>query len=189
MASQSTLRHSNNPFFVLYTRYLDLIRKRTNPTSRSTKLLAALALLASIITSSYAGRRWWLGRRAEKERGQRLLRRNSGLRGKDGSRTVYVPHKSSTSKVTIYPTKPTTFDAHRRLFLQPPAAARLSDGGIPQVPPPQTKPGLNLAFLHQFLSLGSIMIPRWGRCVFNFRLWCFPRESVILECSRTDVQQ
>ncbi len=32
----------------------------------------------------------------------------------------------------------------------------------PQVPPPQTKPGLNLAFLHQFLSLLSIMIPRWN---------------------------
>jgi ATP-binding cassette subfamily D (ALD) long-chain fatty acid import protein len=30
-----------------------------------------------------------------------------------------------------------------------------------QVPPPQTKPGLNLAFLHQFLSLLNIMIPRW----------------------------
>lgn len=81
---------------------------------------------------------------------------------KDGSRVIFVPYRDSTSKVTIHPTKPTTFDAHRRLFLNPPRAARLADiqqGS--QVPPPQTKPGLNLAFLHQFLSLMSIMIPRW----------------------------
>lgn len=68
-----------------------------------------------------------------------------------------------TSRVTINPTKPTTFDAHRRLFLNPPASTRLRDGeSSGQVPPPTTKPGLNLAFLHQFLSLGSIMVPRWG---------------------------
>ena len=68
-----------------------------------------------------------------------------------------------TSKVKIHPTKPTTFDAHRRLFLNPPASTRLRDGEASgQVPPPTVKPGLNLAFLHQFLSLGSIMVPRWG---------------------------
>jgi ATP-binding cassette subfamily D (ALD) long-chain fatty acid import protein len=61
----------------------------------------------------------------------------------------------------IHPTKPTTFDAHRRLFLNPPASARSSEDGS-AIPPPTTKPGLNLAFLHQFLSLGSIMVPRWG---------------------------
>lgn len=72
-----------------------------------------------------------------------------------------MPYKDGTSSVTIYPTKETTFDAHRRLFLQPPRAAGLGDGYQPQVPPPQTKPGLNLAFLHQFLSLLNIMIPRW----------------------------
>lgn len=94
-------------------------------------------------------------------RGQRLLRRNSGLRGKDGSRTIFVPYRSSTARVTIYPTKPMTFDAHRRLFLNPPRAARLGDGQL-QVPPPNIKPGLNIAFIHQFLSLLSIMIPHWN---------------------------
>lgn len=84
-----------------------------------------------------------------------------GLKNKDGSRVIFVPYKDSTSKVTIYPTKSLTFDAHRRLFLNPPRASGLSDGVTPQIPPPQTKPGLNLAFLHQFLSLLSIMIPRW----------------------------
>jgi ATP-binding cassette subfamily D (ALD) long-chain fatty acid import protein len=64
--------------------------------------------------------------------------------------------------VTIHPTKPTTFDAHRRLFLNPPRAARRGDeDAVSQIPPLTTKPGLNLAFLHQFLSLMSIMIPRW----------------------------
>jgi ATP-binding cassette subfamily D (ALD) long-chain fatty acid import protein len=116
----------------------------------------------TIIAGGAGGRRWWKKRTSEKEEGQRLLRRNSGLKHNDGSRTIFVPYKSSTSKVTIYPTKPTTFDAHRRLFLNPPRAAGLSNGqSFPQIPPLQTKPGLNLAFLHQFLSLLSIMIPRW----------------------------
>ncbi|OCL12978.1 hypothetical protein AOQ84DRAFT_372595 [Glonium stellatum] len=162
MAAQSTLRHSEDPLFALYTRYASILRSRLRQTSRVTKLLSTLALLVSIIGTGYGGANWWRRRRAEKETGRRLLRRNSGLRGKDGSRTIYVPYRDATSKVTIHPTKPTTFDAHRRLFLQPPRAARLSDGTTPQVPPPQTKPGLNLAFLHQFLSLLNIMIPRWG---------------------------
>lgn len=72
-----------------------------------------------------------------------------------------MPYKDSTSKVTIYSTKATTFDAHRRLFLNPPRASGLTDGHQLPLPPLQTKPGLNLAFLHQFLSLLSIMIPRW----------------------------
>lgn len=102
-------------------------------------------------------------RSTEHAQGRRLLRRNSGLRGKDGSRIIYVPYKDNmTSKVTIHPTKPTTFDAHRRLFLNPPRAAGLGGGeAISAIPPPSTKPGLNLAFLHQFLSLMSIMNPRW----------------------------
>ncbi|KAL9053807.1 MAG: hypothetical protein Q9162_004526 [Coniocarpon cinnabarinum] len=162
MAAQSTLRPQDDPLLQIYTRYLNLVRVRLRRTSHPTRLLGALILLTSVVSSSYGGFIWWKRRKAEKDRGKRLLRQNSGLRGKDGSRTIFVPHKDTSSRVTIHPTKPTTFDAHRRLFLQPPRAAGLSDGSTPQVPPPQTRPGLNLAFLHQFLSLLSIMIPRWG---------------------------
>ncbi|KAI9682289.1 MAG: hypothetical protein M1817_000343 [Caeruleum heppii] len=163
MAVQSTLRHNGDPILTLYHRYLLIIGTRLKRTSRTTRLLATLTLLVSVVAGGAGGRRWWLKRAEDKERGKRLVRRNSGLRGKDGSRTIYVPYRTSTSKVTIYPTRPTTFDAHRRLFLNPPRAAGLSDAQTtPQVPPPQTKPGLNLAFLHQFLSLLSIMIPRWS---------------------------
>ncbi|KAI9806475.1 MAG: hypothetical protein M1833_003662 [Piccolia ochrophora] len=163
MATLSTLRHSEDPIVVLYRYYLRRIRSRLRHTTKATKLLGTVILLASIVATTFGGRRWWKRWREEKERGKRLLRRNSGLRGKDGSRSIYVPYKSSTAKVTIYPTKPTTFDAHRRLFLHPPRAAGLGNASVtPQVPPPQTKPGLNLAFLHQFLSLLSIMIPRWN---------------------------
>ncbi|KAI9719381.1 MAG: hypothetical protein M1812_003452 [Candelaria pacifica] len=163
MAVQSTLRHSDDPIIILYNHYVGLLRSRLKRTSRTTRLLATFSLLVTIIAGGYGATQWWKTRKEEKERGKKLLRRNSGLRGKDGSRTVYVPYRTTTSKVTIHPTKPTTFDAHRRLFLNPPRAAGLSDGQMtPQVPPPQTKPGLNLAFLHQFLSLLSIMIPRWN---------------------------
>lgn len=160
MASQSTLRLSAGPA-IFYHHYAELVRERLKGTSKTTRLLGALFLAISIIAGGTGGRRWWKKRNAEREQGRRLLRRNSGLKNKDGSRVIFVPYGDSTSKVTIHPTKALTFDAHRRLFLNPPRASGLSDGSTPQIPPPQTKPGLNLAFLHQFLSLMSIMIPRW----------------------------
>ena len=162
MAVQSTLREPHDPLLALYDHYVTLVKSRVKSASRLTKLLSTITLLFTIIGTGYGSRRWYKSRRAEKETGRRLLRRNSGLKNKDGSRTIYVPYRDSTSKVIINPTKPTTFDAHRRLFLQPPRAARMGDATNPQVPPAQTKPGLNLAFLHQFLSLLNIMIPRWN---------------------------
>jgi len=164
MAAQSTLRRPEDPLLALYIHYSDLIRSRIRNSSKATRLAATVALLLSIIGSAYGGYKWYREGAKERAQGRRLLRRNSGIRGKDGSRTIYVPYKDSmTSKVLIHPTKPTTFDAHRRLFLDPPASARSgAEGSTSQIPPPTTKPGLNLAFLHQFLSLGSIMVPRWG---------------------------
>lgn len=164
MAAQSTLRRPEDPLLALYLHYSDLLRSRVQRTSKTTRLIAIIALLLSIIGSGYGGYNWFRERAKERAQGRRLLRRNSGIRGKDGSRTIFVPYKGSrTSKVLIHPTKPTTFDAHRRLFLNPPASARsIEEGAASQIPPPTTKPGLNLAFLHQFLSLGSIMVPRWS---------------------------
>ncbi|KKY27998.1 putative peroxisomal abc transporter [Phaeomoniella chlamydospora] len=162
MAAQSTLRTPEDPLLLLYTYYKALVQTKLRKTSKTTRLAAACLLLVSIVLSGYGGYRCWVVRAKEKAVGRRLVRTNSGLRGKDGSRIIFVPTKDTTSKVVIYPTKATTFDAHRRLFLNPPRAARLGNGSSAlQVPPPTTKPGLNLAFLHQFLSLLSIMIPRW----------------------------
>lgn len=163
MAAQSTLHAIKTPLQVLVHKYVERLRTKLGRTSQTQRLVATLALLLSIISGSYGGYKFWQRRSKVKAREQTLLRRNSGLRGKDGSRVIFVPYRNSTSKVVIYPTRTTTFDAHRRLFLNPPRAARLGDGtATPSVPPPQTKPGLNLAFLHQFLSLLSIMIPRWS---------------------------
>jgi len=162
MAVQSTLRSSDDRIPPRLQFWIQLVRSRWKTTSNTARLSATLALTLSIILTSYAGRRWLKRRREEQDRGKRLLRRNSGLKGKDGSRTIFVPYRYSTARVTIHPTKTTTFDAHRRLFLNPPRAARLGDGLIGQVPPPNTKPGLNIAFIHQFLSLLSIMIPHWN---------------------------
>ncbi len=159
MAVQSTLRQHGDPLLIFLTHWANRLRSRWKRIPNAARLAATLALTLAIISSAYGGRRWMKKEKAEKARAQRLLRRNSGLRGKDGSRTIFVPYRSSTAKVTINPTKPMTFDAHRRLFLNPPRAARL---GETQVPPPNTKPGLNIAFLHQFLSLLSIMVPHWN---------------------------
>ncbi|KAI0847081.1 ABC transporter transmembrane region 2-domain-containing protein [Daldinia vernicosa] len=160
MAVQSTLRHSASEDILVafLNKYSKLIRDRLRKTSRRSKLFAALLLAASIILSAEGGRRWWNRRRQEKEQGRKLVRTNSWLFNKDGSRTIYVPYKDGTSKIVINRTKPLTFEAHRRLFLNPPKVSGLGDGTVPSA---QTKPGLNLAFLHQFLSLMSIMIPRW----------------------------
>ena len=163
MAVQSTLRHSADPLIATLGPWARLFRSKFKQTSNATRLAATLALVISILTGAYGGKQW-LRRNTDKQaQGKRLLRRNSGLRGKDGSRTIFVPSRSSTAEVKIYPTKAVTFDAHRRLFLNPPRAARLGEGQIAgHVPPPNTKPGLNIAFIHQFLSLLSIMIPHWN---------------------------
>ncbi|CAM1510157.1 Fc.00g004920.m01.CDS01 [Cosmosporella sp. VM-42] len=161
MAAQSTLRHTaaEDALAAFIEKWSDFIQGKLRRTSRTTRLLATLALATSIVLSAEGGRRWWKNRREEREQGRKLVRTNSFLRNKDGSRVIYVPYKDGTSKVVINTTKPLTFEAHRRLFLNPPRVSGLSDGTVPSA---QTKPGLNLAFLHQFLSLMSIMIPRWS---------------------------
>lgn len=153
-----------DPIVVIYTHYLNLLRSRLRRTSRNTRLAASFVLFISLLSTTYGSYRWWRRSSREKAQGRRLLRKNSGLKGKDGSRIIFVPYKDFSKKVVIHPTKPTTFDAHRRLFLNPPRAARMTSGASTPAfgPPPQTKPGLNLAFLHQFLSLLNIMIPRFG---------------------------
>ena len=162
MAVQSTLRLSKQRFPPYLQEWIDFVHLTWKTKSNKARLAATLALTLSVILATHAGGRWLRRRKEEKARDRHLLRRNSGLRGKDGSRTIFVPYRSSTAKVTIYPTKATTFDAHRRLFLNPPRAARLGDGQVGLVPPQNTKPGLNIAFIHQFLSLLSIMIPHWN---------------------------
>ena len=161
MAAQSTLRQSaaEEALAAFIEKQKARIQTRLRATSRTTRLVATLALAASIILGAEGCRRWWKTSRLEKEQGRKLVRTNSWLFNKDGSRTIYVPYKDSTSKVVIHTTKPLTFEAHRRLFLNPPRVSGLGDGAVPAA---QTKPGLNLAFLHQFLSLMSIMIPRWS---------------------------
>lgn len=161
MAVQSKLRKTaaEDALAAFIDKWTEIVRRRIRTTSRTTRLLAVLALASSIILGAEGSRRWWKTRREEREQGRKLVRTNSWLYNKDGSRTIYVPYKDSTSKVVINTTKPLTFEAHRRLFLNPPRVSGLGDGVVPGA---QTKPGLNLAFLHQFLSLMSIMIPRWS---------------------------
>jgi ATP-binding cassette subfamily D (ALD) long-chain fatty acid import protein len=161
MAAQSTLRQTaaEDALKAFIDKWSSKIRTKLKNTSRVTRILATLALTATIILGAEGGRRWWKNRREEREQGRKLVRTNSWLHNKDGSRTIYVPYKDSTSKVVINTTKPLTFEAHRRLFLNPPRVSGLADGTVPSA---QAKPGLNLAFLHQFLSLMSIMIPRWS---------------------------
>ena len=163
MAVQSTLRQDIPSILAKLVTSARQLRSNVRRTSAQTRLLASLVFAIALLSGAYGGQQWFKRRSEKLAEGRRLLRRNSGLRGKDGSRTIIVPYRNATAEVKIHPTKPMTFDAHRRLFLNPPRAARLGDGQmVGSVPPPTTKPGLNVAFIHQFLSLLSIMIPHWN---------------------------
>lgn len=189
MAAQSTLRRSaaEDAVAAFAEKWANLIRGKIRNTSRTTRLLATLSLLVSIILGAEGGRRWWKNRRHEREQGRKLVRTNSWVHNKDGSRTIYVPYKDGTSKVVIHGTKPLTFEAHRRLFLNPPRVSGLGDGTVPSM---QAKPGLNLAFLHQFLSLMSIMLPRWSSkeagLLFSHGLFLLLRTYLSLVVARLD---
>lgn len=183
-----------DPLTAIIIHYRELLRSKLRRTPRSVRLAAIAALTISIITSSYGGWNWWKAKTRERAEGRRLVRKNSGLRGKDGARIIYVQRGSTTSKVVIHPTRPTTFDAHRRLFLTPPRVTRINSGTSTPAygygPPLQTKPGLNLAFLHQFLSLLNIMIPRF-RCketalLFSHGVFLLLRTYLSLVVARLD---
>ena len=191
MAAQSTLRYSTDPLLSILGPWARFFRSRFDYTSRTGRLASTLALIITILSGTYGTRSWLRLRSKRKAQQQRLLRRNSGLRGKDGSRTIIVPYRSSTAEVKIHPTKPTTFDAHRRLFLYPPRAARFDERQlIGQIPPPNTKPGLNIAFLYQFLSLLNIMIPHWNSkeagLLFSQGLFLLLRTYLSLVVTRLD---
>jgi ATP-binding cassette subfamily D (ALD) long-chain fatty acid import protein len=132
------------------------LRPRQN---RALLVLATIIFLLGIVSGSYKIKNWHHKGKLDKAHTQRLLRRNSGLRGVDGSRTIYVPYRETSAKVVIYPTKTTTFDAHRRLFLNPPRASGLANEKAANTD--AKKAGMGLGFLHQYLSLLNIMIPRW----------------------------
>ena len=167
MAVQSTLRSHDrfsrlfDHFYTLLRERMDQWRRRSRLSKQTATLLATIALAFTIIAGGYGGLRMFRRRKRELDEGRRLLRKNSSQTLKDGSRVIYVPYKDRTKKVVIYATKWTTFEAHRRLFLAPPY--RSENEAVPGIPPADVKPGLNLAFVHQFRSLMSIMVPRW-RC-------------------------
>ncbi|KAF2483421.1 putative ABC transporter [Neohortaea acidophila] len=171
MAAQSTLRHPqptdrfSRLFDRLYEKLItsvDSWQHRSPRSKRTTRLIAALALTLTIITTSYGGYRYRRRKRKEREEGRTLVRMNSSKKLDDGTRVIYVPYKDGqTRRVTIHPTKATTFDAHRRLFLNPPVQTGMVRDPSLGVPSSSIKPGMNLAFLHQYMSLMSIMVPRW----------------------------
>jgi ATP-binding cassette subfamily D (ALD) long-chain fatty acid import protein len=168
MANQSTLRQRPaerlsqwfNHFYEHLAARVNQLQRRSPLDGRTTRLIATLALSLAIVTSGYGGYSYYHRARKEKELGHRLVRRNSGIKAKDGTRTIYVPYKDSTSKVTINPTRSTTFDAHRRFFLNP-IRQRSSGRQIAlDAPPTNIRPGLNVAFVHQFMAIMQIAVPR-----------------------------
>ncbi|KAK5170885.1 ATP-binding cassette long-chain fatty acid transporter pxa1 [Saxophila tyrrhenica] len=154
MAAQSTLRPSKSErlFNTFYERLVNVVNRwqQRNRLSKATaRRLVAIAFTLTIVVGGYGGYRWRRERRKSRDEGRQLMRLNSSKRLKDGDRVLYVDRKGQPSRVDIHPTKQSTFDAHKRLFL----------GSA--VPSGHIRPGLNQAFLHQISTLLTIMIPRW----------------------------
>lgn len=170
MAVQSTLRLSTSERFsrlfdAFYERLIHIINKwqRRSPLSKdAAQRIAGTAFILIVLVSGYGGWRYRQRRRKERQEGQKLLRMNSSRKLKDGVRVIYVERKGAPSKVEIHPTKATSFQAHRRLFLNPaPGTTEEKYDPSRSVPSVHVRPGLNAAFLHQVSALLTIMIPRW----------------------------
>jgi ATP-binding cassette, subfamily D (ALD), peroxisomal long-chain fatty acid import protein len=169
MAVQSTLRPTaserfSNLFDAFYERLISIIDRwqRRNRLSRDAlQRIATVAFAFTLIASGYGGYRWRRKRRRDREEGRKLMRLNSSRRLKDGNRVIYVNRNDVPSRVEIHPTKQTTFEAHRRLFLNPPPHVGELHDPSRGVPSAYIRPGLNAAFAHQINALLTIMVPRW----------------------------
>lgn len=163
MAAQSTLRPQTS-----IQRLLTILSSVSSTKKKRTLIGGSAFSILVVALLCEARRRRNLSRAREQGRRLGFVRRNSGILQQDGSKIIYVPSsekqdaegKESFSRVVIHPTKPTTFLSHRRLFLSQPRGASGAHYAGYHPPPVDTKPGLNLAFLHQFLALWSIMVPR-----------------------------
>lgn len=116
--------------------------------SRQRTLLAIVALgclggLGKLVASIL--RRDASGKKRERE----LFRQNSSVLLKDGwSREIMVPNpKGGVSRVVIRPTKKMTFEAHRRLFLEPAVSEQTAT---------KRKQG---RFFREFSAIWSIIVP------------------------------
>lgn len=69
----------------------------------------------------------------------------------DGARELLVPNRGRVSKVTIRPTKPSTFAAHRPLFRR-----RETKGGATAT----QRVGVNKEFFRQLAAIWRIIVPR-----------------------------
>ncbi|GAA5868571.1 hypothetical protein JCM3774_005432 [Rhodotorula dairenensis] len=96
----------------------------------------------------------------------------------DGARELLVPNRGRVSKVTIRPTKPSTFAAHRPLFRRGPAnhvvtARKVGEPGAPRVAvsaaaaattatggQQQQRVGVNKEFFRQLAAIWRIIVPR-----------------------------
>lgn len=121
-----------------------------NPLLRSkTRLSLALIIpLIALLTYIIDARR---SREAKREF-RMHHRRNSGILQTDGSKVLLVGNGDEVEKIRIYPTRPITFEAHRRLFLDKRGEAAA---------PLEGKVGLNRRFARQFDGIFAIIVPRF----------------------------
>jgi ATP-binding cassette subfamily D (ALD) long-chain fatty acid import protein len=138
--------------------------------------LAGLLLVA--IATLVTAKRFYTKLKQKKRPGL-SQRQSSAVILKDGwSREIYVPNNGKLSRVVISPTKPITFQAHRRLFFDP-----IANNNHKQI-------GVNKKFLHQFSAIWAILVPRFrskaSMLLLIHTLFLFARTYLSLVIAKLD---
>ncbi|CAN6611528.1 peroxisomal long-chain fatty acid import protein 2 [Trichomonascus vanleenenianus] len=148
----STIWHPDGVLFKLLSELSRkdsrMVRKILSRVSKRTRIAVFVALLAA----ASAGVAYKIDKnRQEQKKGRELHRVSSAVTMSDGwSQEIFVPSKGRQSRVVIKPTKRVTFEAHRRLFLDP---------TMNQSERSNKKTGINSLFFKEFDAIWSIIVP------------------------------
>lgn len=123
---------------------------RRTVTTLSRRYRTSLAGLVFIVIAALVAAKRFHSKSKQQKRPGLSQRQSSAVILEDGwSREIYVPNNGKLSRVVISPTKPITFQAHRRLFFDP-----IANNTHKQI-------GVNKKFLHQFSAIWAILVPRF----------------------------
>ncbi|ODQ67448.1 hypothetical protein NADFUDRAFT_81921 [Nadsonia fulvescens var. elongata DSM 6958] len=119
-------------------------------------LMLIIGLTSGLVSATPA-----LIRKLFKEQPRPLHRVDSMVTLDDGyTQELFVPYKNGIRRVLIHPTKPTSFAAHRRLFLDPSLNSSRKKPTKEKSNANKKGGGLDKKFWKQFTAIWAIIVPR-----------------------------
>ncbi|KAK4052640.1 ATP-binding cassette long-chain fatty acid transporter pxa1 [Microbotryomycetes sp. JL221] len=137
-----------------------LFQTRTKPTTLALPLVIALYILRKRIMQASIDKkknRDTMAATALSTPQLELAQRDLYKPLPGGARELLVPNRGRVSKVVIRPTKPTTFQAHRKFFK--PANKQQQQTNLKTTQQPRV--GVNKEFFRQLKAIFKIIMPRW----------------------------